>query len=67
MTIKDDGKGFRPEETLERPDGAKFGLMSIREHLRHIGGRIDIVSLPNKGTVITLLSPVNFENIEGEI
>ena len=67
VTIKDDGKGFRPEETLEKTDEAKFGLMSIRERLRHIGGRMDIVSLPNKGTVITLLSPVNFENIEGEI
>jgi PAS domain S-box-containing protein len=66
VTIKDDGKGFRPEETLNKPAGAKFGLMSIRESLSHIGGRMDIDSTLDHGTVITLHSPINLKNSEGD-
>jgi signal transduction histidine kinase/ActR/RegA family two-component response regulator len=35
-----------------------FGLLSIKERLRHMGGQFDISSHPGKGTVITLTLPL---------
>ena len=51
ITLKDDGVGFDATEAGHGfGPGGGFGLFSIREQLRHIGGRLKIESCPGRGT-----------------
>jgi signal transduction histidine kinase len=58
VVVRDDGVGFDPESVLAG-DGAdqSFGLLSVRDHLELLGGRLDIDSAPGCGTSIRLLGP----------
>lgn len=58
ITICDDGVGFDPCR-LQPPgdDGSGFGLLSIRERLNLIGGRLEIDSAPGKGSRMSLIVP----------
>ncbi len=51
-TIEDDGKGFEVEAT--KKDSAGIGLMSIKNRVVSIGGKLSIESAPDKGTVIAI-------------
>lgn len=52
VDIRDDGKGFDPEDLPEN----RFGIrVSMRERLTHIGGPVDISSRPGEGTRVSLL------------
>ncbi len=53
LLISDDGIGFDPEEV----EGDKFGLISMKERCKLLGGKIDIKSGSN-GTIIRVI----FEN-----
>ena len=55
VQVRDDGRGFLPEKADSRSKG--FGLFSIKERLRHLGGHMSIDSGPGRGTVITLSAP----------
>jgi signal transduction histidine kinase len=67
ITVEDDGVGFEPEEILDRTGGVKFGLMSIRERLIHIGGSMDVQSTPGEGTKVTITAPVHCaQQLEGD-
>jgi signal transduction histidine kinase len=57
IAIEDDGKGFDTSAT--KPKG--LGLFSVRERLRHIGGKLEIESKRGKGTQITLTAPLKIE------
>ncbi len=59
ITVEDDGVGFDPAQ-LEGIAAAErgFGLFSIRERLRYLGGNVLIKSAPYKGTRITLSAPL---------
>jgi PAS domain S-box-containing protein len=59
VTIEDDGKGFDASVLTEKPKG--LGLFSVRERLKHIGGRFEIESKRGKGTHITLTAPLKIE------
>ncbi len=50
MRIKDDGKGFAPDQKLKM----HYGLQNMRERARKIEGIVDIQSKPNEGTTICL-------------
>ncbi|MEK6221662.1 MAG: ATP-binding protein, partial [Chloroflexota bacterium] len=52
LTIEDDGKGF----TLESQSSG-FGLRNMRDRTRLLGGNLEVDSLPNQGTKITLTVP----------
>ena len=39
-------------------DDVTFGLFSIQERLRHIGGQMRIKSIPERGTKITMIVPI---------
>ncbi len=39
-------------------EGTGFGLFSIRERARHLGGRFEIESSPERGSRFTLLIPI---------
>jgi len=56
LTVEDQGVGFDPVAIRDgRTDG--FGLLSVRERLRSIGGEVQFKSAPGQGTCVTLLAP----------
>lgn len=52
LCIEDNGRGFSPQTA---PAG--YGLRSMRDRARILGGQLDIDSTPGKGTQITLNLP----------
>lgn len=57
IVVSDEGKGFDPTplQTGGKPHG--FGLFSIQQRLKHMGGRVGIESTPGKGTRVKLVGP----------
>jgi PAS domain S-box-containing protein len=49
LSVSDDGRGF---DTSEENEG--HGLVSMRERTRAMGGTLEMVSVANKGTTVTL-------------
>lgn len=70
ITVKDEGKGFdlatatggTPNEGIS----SKFGLFSIRERMRALGGSFDLQSSPGQGTTATLVLPLT-QDRESEV
>jgi len=60
IIVADDGVGFtRPSpEQASRADRG-FGLFSIQERMTDLGGSFEITSEPGKGTVATLIVPLD--------
>jgi PAS domain S-box-containing protein len=58
ITVEDDGVGFDILQGNQLGGVKGFGLFSIRERLRHFGGSLQIQSEPSRGTLITLLAPI---------
>lgn len=57
--VEDDGIGFDVSETgMVRGEGMGFGLFSIRERLKYVGGRLEISSARGAGTHVTLIAPL---------
>ncbi|MGD0382216.1 MAG: PAS domain S-box protein [Thermoguttaceae bacterium] len=54
IKVRDQGVGFDPNAVEE----SRFGLRSIRERARLLGGRAEILSAPGSGTSITVELPV---------
>jgi signal transduction histidine kinase/ActR/RegA family two-component response regulator len=54
LTISDQGQGFDPR-SLGRAEG--FGLLSIRERIELLGGRMKIRSTPGRGSTFLLTVP----------
>ncbi len=60
VRVADDGVGFDPaaeEARTASAEGGTFGLFSIRERVRHLGGRLDVESRPGAGTTVALSVP----------
>ncbi len=55
VAIKDQGRGFKTGEVLQRPRG--YGIHSIHERLELFGGRLEVESSPNNGTCATINVP----------
>jgi PAS domain S-box-containing protein len=65
ITVEDDGVGFSlPEDKILGKIGG-YGLFSIRERLRHLGGSFEIESKLGCGTRVTLVAPLEQENNKG--
>ncbi len=59
IVVADDGSGFDPASLLTNGGLAGgFGLLSIRERLEILGGRLQIDSAPGEGTTAMLLAPL---------
>lgn len=59
VTVRDEGRGF--ERLPADPAGASgegYGLFSIQERLRDLGGRMDVASDPGVETCVTLWVPL---------
>jgi len=60
VVVQDDGKGFEPDELksiCNRDRG--FGIFSLQQRLKHIGGRLIIDSGRGQGTKVTILAPLD--------
>lgn len=56
LEVRDDGAGLPPGRS--RPTSRGFGLFSIRERLRPLGGRLRLSSVPGRGTLATVTIPL---------
>lgn len=59
LEISDNGKGFIP--TVNHRDS--FGLVGMRERLLAVGGTLEIISAPQKGTRVIARIPLNKERV----
>ncbi|MBI4558560.1 MAG: PAS domain S-box protein [Candidatus Hydrogenedentes bacterium] len=58
VCVEDNGQGFDPSQLDTRRAGELgFGLFSIRERIRFLGGRLLLESEPGRGTRVTLEAP----------
>jgi signal transduction histidine kinase len=56
LCIEDDGQGM---ENTDRWNGRSFGLAGMRERVAMLGGTVDVVSEPGKGTRIDVVVPMD--------
>lgn len=54
LEIRDNGVGIDPAAVQS---GRSFGLIGIRERVRHAGGTVDIEGVPGRGTIFTVRIP----------
>jgi two-component system, NarL family, sensor histidine kinase YdfH len=57
IEVRDDGVGFESATAMDQK--GHYGLLGLRERAHLIGGRLDMESLPGKGTTLRLCLPVN--------
>jgi PAS domain S-box-containing protein len=57
LEVTDEGRGFEPESLDARPSSGGFGLFSLRERVRYLGGNIEIESAPEQGTSVRIVLP----------
>jgi PAS domain S-box-containing protein len=57
VIVEDNGKGFEAVNDLHPGRQGGFGLFSIRERLRLLGGRLEIESTPGKGARVVMTAP----------
>ena len=66
VSVQDDGRGFDVNEVASHVRGRQsFGLFSIRERIRHIGGSVDVASTPGDGTSVRLRIPLDSRHRDG--
>ena len=59
IRVTDDGRGFSPETKPSRAyKDQQFGLFNITERIRHLGGGLEVDSQKGKGTMVTLVAPL---------
>ncbi len=72
IAVKDHGTGFDPASVMTnassacaRPAGKRFGLLSIRERMKLIGGTFEVSSAPGDGTCVVLALPLRQPGARG--
>ena len=53
VTVRDDGRGFDPEQVQRQPQAGHLGLVGMRERVELLGGRFSIHSAPDMGTRVS--------------
>jgi signal transduction histidine kinase len=56
LTVRDDGKGFRPGDRATTPGG--FGMLIMRERMRALGGAFIVESRLGEGTTVRASMPL---------
>jgi len=60
LTIEDNGKGFDQDSCVNFSDGVKhFGISLMKERIELLNGTIEIVSIPGKGTRLSIEIPLD--------
>jgi len=57
MSVRDGGQGFEPDILTDGPQGARFGLLNMRERMRLLGGSFRVVTAPGQGTLVAVSLP----------
>ena len=58
ISVTDQGRGFDASRALASPaKDSGFGLISVRERIEFIGGKMTVDTMPGYGTTITILFP----------
>lgn len=58
LVVSDDGRGLDPEAALAARQDHRFGLFSLEERVRQLGGRLDLARRPEGGTRVCLQAPL---------
>ncbi len=67
LTVQDNGRGFDPEQTLQRnARNAGWGLLGMRERASLIGGQAVIELSPGQGARIRVTVPTSRELLRVE-
>jgi len=61
ITVRDEGVGF--DATAEMLSQSNFGLFSVQERMKALGGTLEIISKSGKGTTATLFVPISIGTI----
>lgn len=67
LTVSDQGKGFSPARLNSTTAMAGFGLLSLRERTRYIGGSLAIESEPGRGSRFTVSVPTPAAGFDAKI
>jgi NarL family two-component system sensor histidine kinase LiaS len=62
LSIKDNGVGFKLDESKL----TSYGIQSMKERVNEIGGMINFITAPGKGTRIEIRVPILMVEEEGE-
>ena len=57
LTVRDDGRGFVPEDPVALARAQHFGLIGARERAEAVGGELVVASAPGVGTTVTARVP----------
>ena len=67
IEVRDEGVGFDLAAALTATTttefSSKFGLFSINERMKALGGRFDVHSVPGHGTTATLILPIDDKDV----
>ncbi|MFO8010014.1 MAG: PAS domain S-box protein [Dehalococcoidia bacterium] len=59
ISVQDNGKGFdAPDSMADLPRYGKLGLAGMEDRAQLLGGTVEIISSPNKGTTVRVELPV---------
>jgi hypothetical protein len=61
LTVRDNGRGFSPQQP--RKPGS-YGLMGLRERAYLLGGEVNILSEPDRGTTIEVRIPLESRTVQ---
>ncbi|NHA66585.1 sensor histidine kinase [Phycicoccus flavus] len=54
LSVSDDGSGFSPRAARRRRGQGGYGMTSMRERAAAVGGTLEVVSAPGRGTDVTV-------------
>jgi signal transduction histidine kinase len=64
IEVEDDGVGFHDELASDAQGEAKgFGLFSVKEHVRHLGGSLEVEPRKGGGTRVVMTVPISGPHI----
>lgn len=65
IEVEDKGVGFDPGDVNLQSAGSGFGLFSVREQIRRLGGTVEVTSAPHEGTRVSMRVPLKVGAPEG--
>jgi two-component system chemotaxis sensor kinase CheA len=67
IEVRDDGRGLDRERILAKAvaRGVGVGVDMVRQNVRALGGRIEVESVPGRGTTIRLVLPLTLAILDG--
>ena len=58
LSVRDDGRGFAPEDATARQQGGHMGLRLLRDLATDAGGRLEIDAREGRGTAVRVEAPL---------